>query len=94
MWDTATGVLRQRWPGNGDFSGSLALAFSPDGGTLLAFDQEQGLSIREIATGDDREVEQHQFSLGQGGTPISLCSRGVLAGKSVHGGEYRLRLRM
>ena len=31
VWDVATGVLRQRWPGNGDVNGSLALAFSRDG---------------------------------------------------------------
>jgi RNA polymerase sigma factor (sigma-70 family) len=79
VWDVATGVLRQRWPGTGDVNGSLALAFSPDGATLLAFDQEQGLSVLEIATGNDREAEQPQFSLGQGGTPDLPIRAGVFS---------------
>jgi RNA polymerase sigma factor (sigma-70 family) len=68
VWDLATGVLRRRWPEIGDIGGSLVLAFSADGATLLAFDQQQGLSALEIATGErDGDIEQPQFSLGQDG---------------------------
>jgi WD40 repeat protein len=67
VWDVATGLARRKWPGIGDISGTLALAFSPDGSTLFAFDQEQTLSVLDIATGQEREVEQPQFSLGKEG---------------------------
>ena len=79
VWDTVTGALQQKWPGTGDFSGSLALAFSSDGGTLLAFDQEQGLSVLEIATGNEGEAEQPQFNLGQESIADFPMSTGVFS---------------
>ena len=51
----------------------------PTATTLLAFDQEQGLSVLEIATGNDREAEQPQFSLGQEGIPDLPIRAGVFS---------------
>ena len=74
VWDAATGMLQQKWPAIGEVNETLALAFSPDGSRVLAYDQEQKLSVLEIATGQETEAEQPQFSLGQEGV-LDLSTR-------------------
>ena len=79
VWDLATGVLRRQWPIIDDVTGTLALAFSADGATVLAYEQGQGLSVLEIATGNEREAEQPQFSLGQEGNADSRLQAGAFS---------------
>jgi RNA polymerase sigma factor (sigma-70 family) len=79
VWDLATGLKRQDWPGTGDVIGTLALAFSPDGGQLLAFDHDHGLRVLDIATGDERDADQPRFSLDQEGILNSWMGRGAFS---------------
>jgi RNA polymerase sigma factor (sigma-70 family) len=79
VWDLANGVLRRQWPIIDDVNGALALAFSPDGATVLAYEQERGLSAFEIETGEEREAEQPQFSLAREGIPDSPSPTGLFS---------------
>ena len=79
IWDLETGRKRQDWPEHGAVVGALALAFSPDGEALLAFDRDQVLRVFEIATGRQRDAEQPQFSLGDDGGLGSGITRGAFS---------------
>jgi WD40 repeat protein len=79
VWDIATGALRRQWPVIDEDSGTLALSFSPDGATVFAYDQRQGLSLFEIATGEEREADQPQFSVHQGGFADSQLLTGAFS---------------
>jgi RNA polymerase sigma factor (sigma-70 family) len=63
IWDLDTGRNRPDWPEHGAIIGAEALAFSPDGETILVFDRDQVLRVFEIATGRQRDAEQPLFSL-------------------------------
>jgi WD40 repeat protein len=63
VWDRATGRRRHEWPGLGDIAPIEALAFSPDGETVLVFDRDHVLTVLEIATGRERQPDQPRFSL-------------------------------
>ena len=79
IWDLETGRKRQDWPEHGAIIGAVALAFSPDGEALLAFDRDQVLRVFEIATGRERDAEQPLFSLGDDGGLNSAIARGVFS---------------
>jgi WD40 repeat protein len=79
VWEPATGVRRQQWPGAEVGDGAQALAFSSDGRSLLVFDDDHGLRVLDIATGEEREAEQPSFSLELGGTGNTGIGRGVFA---------------
>jgi RNA polymerase sigma factor (sigma-70 family) len=79
VWDLATGTRRQQWPGSDAIDGGHALAFSSDSATVLAFDDDHGLRVLEIATGDEREAEQPRFNMDQAGILDSRMSTGVFS---------------
>jgi RNA polymerase sigma factor (sigma-70 family) len=79
IWDLETGRKRQDWPEHGAILGVEALAFSPDGESLLAFDRDQVLRIFEIATGRERDAEQPLFSLNDNGAVNSWSIRGAFS---------------
>jgi RNA polymerase sigma factor (sigma-70 family) len=79
LWDLATGGKRPDWPEHGAIIGAEALAFSPDGGSLLVFDRDQVLRSFEIATGRDRDIEQPLFSRGDDGGLGSSITRAAFS---------------
>ncbi len=79
IWDLETGRKRQDWPEHGAIIGALALAFSPDGEALSAYDRDQVLRVFEIATGRQREAKHPQFSLGDDGGFNSWITRGAFS---------------
>jgi RNA polymerase sigma factor (sigma-70 family) len=79
IWDLETGRKQQDWPEHGAIVGALALAFSPDGESLLVIDRDQVFRIFEIATGRQRDAEQPLFGLADDGGLNSEINRGAFS---------------
>ena len=83
VWDLGTGARRRQWHDTDGVSGTQALSFSSEGDTLLAFDQERGLRILDVATGEEREPEQPRFSLDQSGTGNPSVAHGLFSAENL-----------
>jgi WD40 repeat protein len=79
VWDLATGREKHRWPGHGNLTGAEALAFSPDGKSLLSYGRDLVLEVRDVATGDKQAAVQPRFDLPNTPFPDSLMTRGAFA---------------
>ncbi len=81
LWDTAAAALARRFPGTDDHW-ALAVAFSPDGGTLASSDADGNLFLRRLADGTTRRIKTGRKDL----VSIAFHRDGrLLATASIHG---------